>query len=296
MSALRVSRSAAEENALIAASQFFASMAVFPAAYSGSSCSAAGVSSFGSPTAVAGKSAKPRPTSATETLTPITQLFARQPLLHLAQLGAVTVRVARETCQLVEVVTRLFRVARRLRGLGHAVEAAQPHRRVLERGLVFLQRRFRLALRYQHVAEQLTHRIETILHRDMLLASVLEIGGGAHELQRVLLVALGLGDPGLGREDLDLDLTRPVRLTRLFKRRAQLLQLVDVGRRCGEIIAAGSAQRACEVRDGLRLRRIDDVQHRKGRRSFPVLALQHVARRYGCRAALSDVARPGDLP
>src|SRR5437879_11589499 len=118
MSALRVSRSAAEESALIAASQFFASMAAFPAAYSGSSCSAAGVSSFGSPAAVAGNSTRLRPTSETKTLTPITPSLARQPLLHLAQLEAIAVRGAREARELVEVVTRLLRVAGRLRRLG----------------------------------------------------------------------------------------------------------------------------------------------------------------------------------
>src|SRR5712692_5765469 len=249
MSAFRVSRSAAEENDLIATFQFLASRAAFPAAKSGSSLVWAGASSVGSALAVAGSSTSPRPTRATVSLMPVTRSLAGQPLLHLAQLGPVAVRVACEARELLEVVTGLLRVAGGLGRLGRAIEAAQPHGGVLERGHVLLQRRLRLALCHQHVREQLPHRVQTILHRDVLLAGVFEISRGAHELQPVGLVTLAPREPGLSGKDLDLDLAGPVTLVALFQRRALLLQPFDVGLGRRWVTAAGGAHRAREVRD-----------------------------------------------
>src|SRR5437016_799249 len=121
MSALRVSRSAAEESVLIAASQRFASMAAFPAAKSGSSCAPAGVSSAGSAATAPGSSASARPSSATDARRPLTALLARHAPLHPAQLRAVAVLVAREARELVRVLSRLFRVAGRLRAAGRGI-------------------------------------------------------------------------------------------------------------------------------------------------------------------------------
>src|SRR6266481_7258067 len=101
----------------------------------------------------AGSKASPRPSRPTPILTPITSSLAGQPLLRLAQLGSIAVRVPREPGELLEVLARLLRVSRGLGGLGRPIEAAQPHRRVLERGLVFRQGAGRLALRQQHVGE-----------------------------------------------------------------------------------------------------------------------------------------------
>src|SRR6266508_1061232 len=115
MSALRVSRRAAEESDRIAA---------FPAAYSGSSCPSFGASSRGSARLVPGSRARPRPSRPTEILTPITSLLAGQPLLRLAQLGPIAVRVPREPGELFEVLARLLRVSGGLGGLGHSVKAA----------------------------------------------------------------------------------------------------------------------------------------------------------------------------
>src|SRR5207247_9340915 len=118
----------------------------------------AGAGSVESRIAVPGTRARARPRSAAEALPRVTPSLARhEPLFHLAQLWAVAVRLAREAGQLGEVVPRLSFLPGRLRRLGCPVEATQPHRRILQRGLVFLQRRFCLALRHQHVAEQLTH-------------------------------------------------------------------------------------------------------------------------------------------
>src|SRR2546426_4598074 len=118
MSALRVSRRAAEESDRIAAFQSLAAMADFPAAYSGSSCPSFGASSVGSARVVPGSRARPRPSRPTEILTPITSLLAGQPLLRLAQLGPIAVRVPREPGELLEVLARLLRVSGELGGLG----------------------------------------------------------------------------------------------------------------------------------------------------------------------------------
>src|SRR5215470_13195376 len=131
MSALRVSRRAAEESSLIAVLQSLAAMAAFPAAYSGSSCPSL-VSSDGSARVAPGKRTRPRPSRPTAILMPITSSLAGQTLLQLAQLGPVAVGVPRELGELLEVVSRLLRVARRLCGLRRTVEAPQAHGRVLQ--------------------------------------------------------------------------------------------------------------------------------------------------------------------
>src|SRR5215831_6961327 len=189
MSALRVSRRAAEESSRIAVGQSLAAMAAFPAAYSGSSCPSF-VSSDGSASAPPGRRTRPRPSRPTAILTPITSLLAGQALLRLAQLWPVAVGVPRELGELLEVVPRLLRITRRLGSFRRTVESAQPHRRVLQRGLVLLQGRGGLALRHQHVPQQLAHRVEPVFHGDVLLAGVLEIGGRSHELEGFGLVAL----------------------------------------------------------------------------------------------------------
>src|SRR5437870_1773506 len=108
MSALRVSRSAADENERIAAFQSFAAMAALPAASSGSRCAAGGVSSVGSALVVAGGTARPTTSSPTGILPRITSLLAGHPLPRLAHLGTIAVRVLRESRELLEVVARLL--------------------------------------------------------------------------------------------------------------------------------------------------------------------------------------------
>src|SRR5439155_312290 len=182
MSALRVSRRAAEESDRIAAFQSLAAMAAFPAAYSGSSCPSFGASSVGSARVAPGSRARPKPSRPTEILTPITSL----------------------------------------------------------------------------------------------------------------LVVLALGRPGLGAEDLDLDLAGPVTLARLLQRRPLLLQLLDVrlGRR--GVTAAGGAHGPREVRDRLG-HRIAGAERLQLRGALPVLAFEHVtgrhrrARRRPCQGSAEDL-------
>src|SRR5512145_2824088 len=119
MSALRVSRRAAEESSRIAVLQSLAAMAAFPAAYSGSSWPSF-LSSVGTARAPPGSRTRLRPSSPARIQTPTTPLLAGQALLRLAQLGPITVRVPRELGELLEVVARLLRVAGGLGRLGRA--------------------------------------------------------------------------------------------------------------------------------------------------------------------------------
>src|SRR5215471_10729345 len=131
MSALRVSRSAAEESDRIAALQSFAATAAFPAAYSGSTCSF-DASSVGSARILAGCRARPRLSRPMKILARITSSVAGQPLFRLAKFGSVAVRVLRQAGQLLEVLTGFLRVSRGLGRLGSPVEASPPHRRIFE--------------------------------------------------------------------------------------------------------------------------------------------------------------------
>ena len=79
--------------------------------------------------------------------------------------------------------------------------------------------------------------------------------------------------------DLHLDLLRPIRLPGLLQAFAQFLQLVDVGLRGREVAASRGAQRPRKVRDRFGLRELAATRLQL-RRTAPILAFQHVARRY----------------
>src|SRR5262249_38406607 len=153
----------------------FASMAAFPATKSGSSCVPAGPSLVASAPAVAGSRTSVQPSTTADRRRPRTPLLARHAPPHSRKLGTLAFRVLGEACKLVTVLARLLRVAGGLRRLGRSVEAAQAHRRILERGLVFLECLPFLALQHQHVAEQLAHGVEAVLHSHVFLAGVLQI-------------------------------------------------------------------------------------------------------------------------
>src|SRR5262249_33763080 len=114
-----------------------------------------------------------------------------------------------------------------------------------------------LVLFHEKVGEELAHGIQAVLHRDMLLAAIFKVGRRAHQLDCFRPVSLTMCKPRLCGEDLYADLAGPVRLARLLERRLELLQFPDVGWRSGKVAAARSAQRACEVDDGLGRWRID---------------------------------------
>jgi hypothetical protein len=88
----------------------------------------------------------------------------------------------------------------------------------------------------------------------MLLGGVFEVRRGAHELQRLVVLALGARGPCRGRLLLDVDLLGPVRLLGGDQRRAVALKLLDLGARAGGVTGARGADGSCERRDSLRPR------------------------------------------
>ena len=198
---------------------------------------------------------------------------------QLAHFGPGTVALLRKLFQRAAVSDDLRCVAHRCRRLRGAVPAAQPVRCVLHRDLVLLQRRGGVSVVEQHVGQQFTHRVKAVLHRDVLLAAVLQVGRRAHQFARLGLVALRPRDPGLRAEHLHLDLLGPVALVGLQQTGAQLVELADIGLRCRRVAAARGADCPREMGDRLGRRKRQALRLQL-RRASPVLALKEVARRY----------------
>src|SRR5215207_3369245 len=138
-------------------------------------------------------------------------------LFGSVDLRAIGIRVLCQAQNFSEIGPRLLLVSRCLSGFGGTIEPAQALAGILHRSFVGFERLTGLPLVHQQIAQQLTHRIQAVLHRYVLLASILEVGGSAHELERLLRLALSLSQPGLGAQSLDLDLPGPVALICLLQ-------------------------------------------------------------------------------
>src|SRR5439155_25066607 len=108
-------------------------------------------------------------------------------LLRMRQLGTRRIGLARQRDELLEVRGGLLAVAGGFSRARSAREAPIAVRVLLERGLELVQRGRGLPTLEQQFAEQLAHRIESVLHRHVLDAAVFAVGGGAHELHPLLL-------------------------------------------------------------------------------------------------------------
>src|SRR5262245_28921479 len=166
-----------------------------------------------------------------------------------------------------------------LSGLRGAIEPAQSVRGRRVRSLVLFEGLRRLLLLKEQIAQQLAHRIEPVLHGDVLLAVVLEVRRGAHELQRFIFQSLGLSDPGRCSQDLDFDLFGPIRLVGLFERGAQFLELGHLAVCCIQIAAAGGPHGAGEISDRLGLWELAAARFQR-RGLLPSLTLKRIARRH----------------
>src|SRR2546427_2904464 len=85
----------------------------------------------------------------------------------------------------------------------------------------------------------------------MLLGRVLEVGRRPHELQRLVVLALGPRGPGRRRLLLDVDLLRPVRLLGGDQRGAIAFELLALDARASGVTGAGGTDGARERRDPL---------------------------------------------
>src|SRR6185503_19605012 len=89
-------------------------------------------------------------------------------------------------------------------------------------------------------------------------------------------VALALRGPGLGAENLDLDLTGPVALARLLQRGPLLLELLDVRLGRGRVAATRAAHGSGEVGDRFGHRKAG-AERLQLRGALPVLTLERVS-------------------
>src|SRR5258707_14708908 len=112
-------------------------------------------------------------------------------LPHFLPLG---LGVLGEVYELAEIPGRLRPVAHRVGGARGAEERAVAVGCVLERGLVFLERRRGLADFQQQFGQHLAQRIEAVFHGHVLYASVLALRGPPPEPPP--LVAPALPRPG----------------------------------------------------------------------------------------------------
>src|SRR5918993_2755182 len=109
-------------------------------------------------------------------------LQSRLFLPRFADLRPFRVGVLRQTDQR-RVVARRFRpITGGLCRFCRPVIAAQAFAGVLHGRLILLERVARASLLHQHVPQKLAHWVQPVLHRDMLLARILKVGRGAHEL------------------------------------------------------------------------------------------------------------------
>src|SRR5260370_19307573 len=95
--------------------------------------------------------------------------------LGLADFHSINIGFLGHLCKFSEICRGLLRLICSFRGLGCAVQAAQPFGRRYQRSLVFCERWSRLLLFEHQVAQQFARRVEPGVHRRLLFAVVLQI-------------------------------------------------------------------------------------------------------------------------
>src|SRR3984893_864547 len=215
--------------------------------------------------------------------------------LGLADFHPTDIGVLGHLGKLSEICRGLLGLICGFRGLGCAVQAAQPVGRRYQRGLVFRERWSRLLLFEQQVAQQFAHRVEPVLHRDVLFAVVLQVRRRAHKLQRRLLLPLCSRHPGRCSQHLDFDLRGPIRLTCVFKRGTNYLEIVDVALGSGEVAAEGRSHGAGEMSDSLGLWKLAAPRLKRSC-LVPRLAFQRKARRHRRKRRIAAEEFKPELP
>src|SRR5215813_6518416 len=85
-----------------------------------------------------------------------------------------------------------------------------PFRHPLERSLELHERRGWLVHLQEQLAKEFAHGYEPVLHRNVLLASVLQVGSRTHDDNGLIVLSLSTCHPRGSRPALDLDLLYPV--------------------------------------------------------------------------------------
>src|SRR5882672_5122197 len=172
----------------------------------------------------------------------------REEFLRFHQLRA-RVPLASHLYQPRKIALCLHSVATLRRRSSGAVQTAKTIRLARLRGLELLEGVGRPLELEQHLAQELACRHDAAGCDDVLLALVLGVGGGAHQRERLVLLALDERGPGRHRESADLHLTGPVVVLRVPKRLAEPRQLRDFLLRRRRIATPRSPQAAREVRE-----------------------------------------------
>ena len=131
----------------------------------------------------------------------------------------------------------------RLRGAG---ERAIAVREAAQRGLELPQRRGGLVRLEQELGEQLAHRRQQVLHRDILAAALLHVRRRARKRDGIALAPLAQRNPRRRRLLLDLDLAAPIGIMDRGELRFQPRQLGARGLGRRNVAAARSAERTAE--------------------------------------------------
>src|SRR5216683_6703915 len=171
--------------------------------------------------------------------------------IRVVQFWTSRVGLAGQRDELLEVPDGLLPVASGLSGAPRTGETPIAIRVLLERGLELPQRGCRLPDLEQQLTEQVTHWVQSVLHRHVLDAAIFAVGGRAHELRRLVARTLRVRHPGGDGKDLLLSAIGPIRLARLLEGAAQLLQRLDLTLRPGQIAAARHAEPAGEAGQGV---------------------------------------------
>src|SRR5438046_6710280 len=129
--------------------------------------------------------------------------------LRLLELGPLRVGLGREAHELCIVDAGLLTVAGELGRASGAVNPVEPVGVGPLRGLELLEGLARLAHLEQHLTQQLAGRLDGARRDGVLLGRILEVGGGAHEGHRLLLLPLGHRGPRGHRAALTPPLLRP---------------------------------------------------------------------------------------
>src|SRR5258705_4514532 len=103
----------------------------------------------------------------------------------------------------------------------------------------------------QHDAIEFAGRLGHAWRHRMLLGLVLGIGGGAHCIERLTALALGVKDPGSGDLPLNINLFRPIAILCVTQLVPQFGKLGDVGLGGLRIAGTGRSERSRTIRDRL---------------------------------------------
>src|SRR6516225_5656489 len=198
--------------------------------------------------------------------------------IRLGELRPLPVAIDSEPGQRAVIALRGLDRADRARRGGGAGDRPEAVRHRLLRRLELGERLLRHLRGEVKLAEQRADRHHLVLHRNVLLARIVALGGHLHRRDRRLALALGEGQPRGRRFLLDPRLAGPVFVLCGNQLRLDFIEMPDFGAGGRQITSARGAERTGEIGDRLRRRELA-VAHRQMRGLRPLAAVERVTRR-----------------